>query len=254
MPKQCFYLPVEVKDTELVRQGVLWLFKNSKYSGGWLAVNFIKNIKNISAYSGLAKFGKLINPPHCAEINGALIHLITEQMIPENGKRRPLLAIHPSRKLLYKLDNISNITQMTVAPFIGKELEYWVKLHNAIQLPENDNNTSDEDASIQLTNHNGVVIAALEDLNRKVDLTQNLWENKVKFESIALFSILNDNGVNYDPRTVKEYLKSNLGWNPLAADQASKVAEQIRSGNRYKQYREDVDKYVSYWADEFSKK
>ena len=97
---------------------------------------------------------------------------------------------------------------MTVAPFIGKELEYWVKLHNAIQLPENDNNTSDEDASIQLTNHNGVVIAALEDLNRKVDLTQNLWENKVKFESIALFSILNDNGVNYDPRTVKEYLST----------------------------------------------
>jgi len=45
-----------------------------------------------------------------------------------------------------------------------------------------------------------------------------------------------------------------LGWNPLAADQASKVAEQIRSGNRYNQYREDVDKYVSYWADEFSKK
>ncbi|HVD07555.1 MAG TPA: hypothetical protein VNB67_03845, partial [Nitrososphaeraceae archaeon] len=71
MPKQCFYLPVEVKDTELVRQGVLWLFKNSKYSGGWLAVNVIKNIENISAYSGLAKFGKLINPPHCAEINGA---------------------------------------------------------------------------------------------------------------------------------------------------------------------------------------
>ena len=50
-----------------------------------------------------------------------------------------------------------------------------------------------------------------------MDLTQNLWENKVKFESIALFSILNDNGVNYDPRTVKEYLKSNLGWNPLVA-------------------------------------
>ena len=53
---------------------------------------------------------------------------------------------------------------MTVSPFIGKELEYWVKLHNAIQLPENDNNTSDEDVLIQLTNHNGVVIAALEDL------------------------------------------------------------------------------------------
>jgi hypothetical protein len=48
-----------------------------------------------------------------------------------------------------------------------------------------------------------------------------------------LFLILHDNGVNYDPRSVKEYLRTKFKWNILAADQAARIAEEIRSGKRY---------------------
>ena len=43
----------------------------------------------------------------------------------------------PTWELLYELDEIPNISEMTVVPWIAREIQDWVKRRNAIDLTTN---------------------------------------------------------------------------------------------------------------------
>jgi hypothetical protein len=116
---------------------------------------------------------------------------------------------------------------MTVVPYIAKEVEDWIMLRSATILQSD--LVSDDNNKQPSSKLDSVVAAALQDYNKRVNFNQGVWENGIKFGSIVLFRILADNGINYDPDAIKEYLQTELKWNPLAADQAARVAEIIRS-------------------------
>jgi hypothetical protein len=89
----------------LVRQGIFWLFANSKLHGGWFAVNAIRNLETyFSTYPGLNELIKLKhNYNYAATINGVSIYLITKDLLPNDGRERPMLAVHPTKELLNEL-------------------------------------------------------------------------------------------------------------------------------------------------------
>lgn len=252
--KRCFYLPLEGQDTDIVRQGVFWLFANAKLAGGgWFAVNMIGNLENYSTYPGLNDLIKLKNKYNHAIINGVPVYLITkdEYLFPTDGMNRPMLAVHPTRDLLDKLDNIPNISQMTVIPWLGKEIQDWIELHGAVILqPDAVFGENNKRASSDL---DPIVAAALEDYSKRVDFKQNVWENDVKFGSIALFRILIGNGIDYDPEAIREYLLTKLKWKPLAADQTARVADVIRSGDEYRKIWPDISEpwRTKFWSGDY---
>ena len=68
-----------------------------------------------------------------------MILCVTETIynIPNYGKNRPLLAVHPNKKYLDELDCIHNVPKMMVIPWIGAEVNEWAKQNNAISYGSN---------------------------------------------------------------------------------------------------------------------
>jgi hypothetical protein len=145
MHKECFFLGLEEPDTEIVRNGVFWLSQTCKPkdSGGndtrngngegWIAVNYINNLESVSEYPGLSSLRILLKDKfaNSAVIHGIRIYIITKFGIPEDGMNRPMLAIHPTKDFLSKLDDIPKIPKMMVIPWYPYEVDGWAIRNNA---------------------------------------------------------------------------------------------------------------------------
>jgi hypothetical protein len=182
--KRCFYRPVEDRDTDLVIQGVFWLLTVAKSYGGWFAINTIESLEGYSRYSGLNELLKLKNKYDHAIINGVSIYLVSKEWLPADGRNQPLLAVHPTKDLLDRLDDIPNISEITVVPYIAKEVEDWIMLRSATILQSD--LVSDDNNKQPSSKLDSVVAAALQDYNKRVNFNQGVWENGIKFGSIVL--------------------------------------------------------------------
>jgi hypothetical protein len=225
MTRECFYLGLEGSDTQIFHKGLHWLFENSKLTGGWVAVNNIRNLENISGFPGLDRLSILAKDKYRnnATIDGVTIYVITKYSVPHNGINRALLAIHPTKDYLDKLDAIPNISKMMVIPFIAKEVDEWSKCNDAV----------DYDSMMALDNEiivDEVVAVALKHLTNSINLTKNISIGQERYAIIDTFSILILNGYDLSPDAVKKWLQLKCGWGPISAKQAAEIVEDLRSG------------------------
>jgi hypothetical protein len=232
VPKECFYLGIEGSNTEIVRNGVFWLFENSKSNGsGWIAVNYINNIENISKYPGLNELGILSKNKFIdsAIIQGVRVYLITKYNVPKDGMNKPLLAIHPTKELLNRLDIVPNIPKMMVVAWIAKEVDEWAWRNNAVDY---DSIVSSIAATNAKPGIDKVVAVALKHLTNSIKLTKNMSISTERDAIISTFFILVKNGYDLHPDAITNWLVSKCGWGPVAAKQAAEIAENIRSGKQ----------------------
>jgi hypothetical protein len=70
-----------------------------------------------------------------------------------------------------------------------------------------------------------------------------------------LFTILCRNGFrDYTPESIRQWLISKAGWNPIAASQAATIADEVRSGNRYHLFNDTKPIWNNEMIDEWKKK
>lgn len=231
--KQFYYLPVEGNDVNLIREALL-KFLNSGYDSGWFAVHVPENLKNLSSRKEFSSIGQLVTNTK-TKIDSFIVYRILEYSfvedkrqyyeIPIDGRNLPLLAIHTGQDYLSKLDNIPNIPLMRVVPFIGSEIEDWIIKRGAKNLME-------EKDDIPIKELEKEIKEILRNNFKNIDFQQTVWEQYVVSVSEQTFNDLYDMKIDYDPRAIKKFLIEDLKWNELAADQAYRIAERIRSGKR----------------------
>ncbi len=55
------------------------------------------------------------------------------------------------------------------------------------------------------------------------------WQVDVQQNAKDLFKTLNDKRIDFDPRSIRQYLHKELGWNIMVAGRAHIIAKRIRS-------------------------
>ena len=222
------------------KNGIFWLYDNAKVvNGGWLAVNGIEVLENLSRHQGLEALkeaifkGKRGNEIMLFDVP---LTIITKNTTPQDGNNKPLAAIEPSQDFLDKLDMIPNISKMLVVPFIVDEVDDWAIRNNAkgysttMTLDEQDK----EDEKTNENNLDKVVIVALRELTSSINSHYTESEHPsigYKIDSIkdALY-LLRTNGYDAHPAIVRRFLIHKYNWKPVSAKMVEDIAESMRLG------------------------
>jgi hypothetical protein len=231
MSKDCFYSGVV--GTDQAKNGVFWLSQNSKPNGGWLALDAIDVLRNLSRHSGLERLKELLDRrKHRVMIHGVTIELITKTTIPKDGKGRPLVAVEPSKDFLEELDVIPHISLMLVVPFIVDEVDDWAKRNDAKRFGRfgsYDNSSSEKGHVVD-----NVTKAALRDLTHAIfPSSERNPVNRNQHVIISTLYLLQENGYDSDPAAIKYCLMHDYGWKPVSATLVEEYADVMRTGERY---------------------
>jgi hypothetical protein len=224
--KKCIYLPYEGKDEDLVRTAFVSFVNDYNHTQGWLAVSEIHSIEVLAEYPGL-EFLKALISDSKIKINNFVFHRILKDSVPSDGNYLPLLAIHPTKDYLDILDNVVNIPLMIVVPFLVDDIRDWINNHRATNLLSSEVSEVDTlGSSIRET-----IIKEF----GNIESPHKLKENSLIFKSEQVFKRLQNERVNYDPRSVKALLINELGYTEIEADIVYSICERIRSGklNRF---------------------
>jgi hypothetical protein len=212
---------------------MLLISENSKPGGGWLAVDVIEVLENISEHEGLSLLRELLtSEDHLAKISGVVIKLVTSETIPADGENKPLLALSPSREFLDRLDMIPNISKMMVAPHGADEVDEWAKRNNAKYYYDigEESQAKKNTKTIEL---DPVVKVALEDLTNTIHSFTQRNPGAYYFHIItSTLYILNQYGYELDPASIGRSLVENYNWGPVSAKMVDELAEDLKLGNR----------------------
>ena len=122
--------------TENDRKGVFWLFDNAKQAnGGWLAVNVIEGLENLSYHEGLEPLREVTTgrtKRNKILIHGIPITIVTEKSIPSDGNNKPLAAIEPTKDFLDNLDMIPNIPKIFLWEPMRLTIGHYVTTQKAL--------------------------------------------------------------------------------------------------------------------------
>lgn len=245
--KKCYYVN-EDRDGKITNfnNGITWLLDNSKRYGGWIATLTIRDMESIADYPGMEALAQLIkNNPHRARISGVDLELIIELRIPSNGKSRPLLAIHPTKKFLDKLHAIQNVPKMMVVPRDINEINEWKEYSNAIAYGSTRSNKSTNEI-------NRVILNALRNMTQIMNLANEMVHPRNQDIVVETLQILQKNGEKFTKEDVKKYLIKYLDWDPILAGEASNLVLKIKTGKRHRfitgqHWREDT---INEWRKE----
>jgi hypothetical protein len=76
------------------------------------------------------------------EINGVKLFLISEDRWIEDAEGCPMVAFYPPEDDLWRLDNIKNVIEMLLVPFVEKEAVSWIGAWKAKPLHESSRTSS----------------------------------------------------------------------------------------------------------------
>ena len=136
MKKQCYFY-YNADPTKRLEVGLQWLFRTAKGSiqspsFAFIAVNNIKDILNIPRVLHHYDDLKLLdNHYRCSIIGGNWIKVITPETIPPDGENQNMLAVYPTRRYLWSLDRIRNISVELVIPEDQYSINDWITHHKA---------------------------------------------------------------------------------------------------------------------------
>lgn len=183
----------------------------SQLTRGYFIAEVIEKVSN-----ALVKGQKVKLPNSLGELR-----LMTERQTVYSWDG-PILAIYPTKKLLDKIDGLSEATHVLVIPWIFKDIEWWINTWSAHELGTAPKPTK----RLRL---NPVVIEALKDLTSG---HPSLGHPSDKAAAIDLFQRLEAASEVFDPKEVRAWLVSEGYWRPEHADKVMKIAEAVLEGKR----------------------
>ena len=134
--------------------------------------------------------------------------------------------VHPTRRYLDKLHSIRNIPKILAIEWGENEIEDWKNYARAARYGSS---VVKQQETLAL---NKVVMVALEEMVPAINIANHMSHPRNRDIVVHTFKILYKSGERFYARDVKSWLVSHGGWNPIDAQEAAEIAENIQSGKR----------------------
>lgn len=144
------------------------------------------------------------------------ITLHTTLTLPLSASGVAILACHPSKKLLDRLDGLRDAAVLIVVPWSESDVAQWVQAHGPIDVLER---TSSPAATVS----NPVVARALESIRHVINFSTGIADPRDKDSVIDAFRILKDGGEVVTPAEVRAWFVQK-GMKPEHANQIEAIA------------------------------
>lgn len=239
------YIDSHGPNPDALKKGFVWLYQLAKQNedkqDAVLAVNTKGNLENIKdiveELIGTAAYRSLQND-NAATVDMLDITLVTNRIRLSGWRAGPVLVIYPTQDLLDTVDGLNGVTDMLVIPWNRDEVESWITTWDASNLIDSNDN---EDGSDLISNP--LLEEAVETLDRRVNSSTGVTHPLDRSSAIELFKILQENGVDFDPESVRAWLVAEKGWDPDHANDVREIAVGVLEGKRFQYER-------GRWADD----
>lgn len=219
-----------------IKIGFFWLLDaavRERRDHAYLAVPVLQNLDGVIAIALGKTLVKRLKRDKSIPVSyeGASLNLIllTDRIDSNSPHNGPALVFYPNARLLEKIDDRCEITDVLVVPWIMKDIEEWIQSCNAQELGKEDSQPSDPSFS------DPVVEQALKSLTRRVNLRTGFGHPSDRESAIWLFRRLKQANIRYKPIEIKGWLVRH-GWSITHANDVKKVAEKIQNGKRLRTY------------------
>lgn len=246
------YGPVE----EPIKIGFRWLLNAALREGktqAYLAAPTMRILDGVvadclgNAFVKVLKRDKRISVSH--EGARLALGLLTERIDPYSPYQGPALVMYPNARLLEKVDDHHEVTDVLVVPWIMADIEEWIQIWHAQELgmeAEQPNEPAFSDP---------VVEAALKSLTMRVNLSTGIAHPSDRDLAVWVFLRLNQARIRYNLVEIKGWLVRH-GWRSKHANAVKEVAAKIQNGKRVRIHSRRemlVDNIVEKWRESTSK-
>lgn len=243
------YIHSEGPKTDSVKQGLGWLLnlgQNESKKSALLAVPVLDNLSGIIAEVLGDSAVKALKNGNSLNLNSIVsVSLLTERKdVPKH--QGTVLAVYPNKKLLDKIDNMREVTDVLVIPWSLQEVQYWIETWQATEFgaSEHQSETAFSDP---------VVEEALKSLTSRVNLSTGIAHPRDKATAVDLFRKLKAAKITYDPSEIRGWLVRH-SWRSDDADAVKDIAEKIQQGRSVRAVQGGwADDIVSVWRERASK-
>jgi hypothetical protein len=222
------YVDAHGPDDEALRFGFAWLVRRAVVGDGWAAL-FVPSLQQIEPLAaavggrGVAALKK----SRRLKVNGADIELFTDRTLRVTYRQGPVLGVWVDDNQLDKLENLG-APALCAIPWNRADIDAWKRAWNPTDL-----RTGDKPHATEATIANPVVLAALESLTTRVNLSTGLGHPSDKAAAVQLFLALRNGGERFDPGQVHAWAASH-GWRAAHARQLGELAQKITDGKTVK--------------------
>lgn len=238
MSTERYFIDAYGPDDDALRDGLKWLLHYADEHGHDRAAVFVPTLRQAES------LGRVLGREAAKRLKRdrevAIDHLTLELLIASNLGARcsdaPLLAVWVDDKQLDKLDGLAP-PAICVVPWLKDDIEGWKDSWNP-----GDARTG-ESGDRRSTVTNTVVVAALESLTGRVNLSTGLSHPYDKAAAVSLFQFLLGAGEQFEPGQVRAWAVRN-GWHPDDARELGDVAQKLKDGRRVQ------NRYGQRWAED----
>lgn len=226
-----WFVDSEGPDTPAFRTAFSWFLDRIAASpGGQQGLLVVHGKGNLDGGAIEAVLGpaavRALKKDNGVRLRRSAIRLMTEKIMVYAWSG-PMLVVYPSPKLLDVVDGLQAPSDVLVVPWVREEVEPWIRMWGAREL-----GSSAKPEPKRFSNP--TVRAALESLTSHVNLSTGLAHPSDRAAAITMFRLLQDAGEPFDPDEARDWLISELGWQPQHANKVSDVAEGVLEGRRFR--------------------
>ena len=233
-------------DEEPIKIGYRWLLDAAVREGqtqAYLAALTMRILDGVvadclgNAFVKVLKRDKRISVSHDGA--GLTLDLLTERIDSTSRYQGPALVMYPNARLLEKMDDHHEVTDVLVVPWIMADIEEWIQIWHAQELRTEDEQPSEAEFS------DPVVEAALKSLTMGVNLSTGIAHPSDRDLAVWVFLRLNQARIRYNLVEIKGWLVRQ-GWMSKHANAVKEVAAKIQNGKRVRMHsrREMLDDNV----------
>lgn len=224
--KNCYYINSVGSDTAKLNTALKNFFKRISAKNILLAVPQKDNLDGAIKDVFGDKFVKSLLKGENVVVGDKKFSLMTCRTGPQFSHEGAVLAIHATKGLLDKIDNLHGTTDILLVPWIEDDLAEWVPRWQAIDIE-----TDQKAGGIELPKD---VKENIDNLNAVVNVSTGLSHPSDRDYAIKLFKRMKSDGIPFNPDEIKNYLIAEKKWHSDNANQVFQIADGILKGKRFR--------------------
>jgi len=229
--RSAFYINVEYVDKSAILKGLRWLDELGKLNpnkrSALLAVDQLSILNGVlSDLLGESAIGRLKKEKKLRISSNSTVTLLILRQKPLYSWNGPVLAVHPSRALLDKIDDLYGVTDVLVIPWRLDEVKPWI---NTWRVPEL--RVSPTSSPISPKFSNPEVEVRLKEISH-MNSGDNFGHPNDHKRIVQIFRDFRKRKVNYDPEEIRAWMIREGGCDSEAADVVKKIAADILAGKK----------------------
>lgn len=240
-----YFVQAHGPDDDALKAGFRWLLRFADQHGHSCAGVFVPSLQQVENLGrALGEAGaRALRKDRKLRAGEVTIELLTERGLPLSFGG-PVLAVWVDDKQLDKLDGL-HVPGLCAIPWVSTDIDGWKTNWNPTDVRTGESGGSEETAT------NPVVVAALESLTSRVNLSTGLGHPSDKASAVQMFKALKKAREDFDPEQVRAWAVRH-GWHPEDARELGEFAQKVMEGRpvrggKQKMWRDDI---VAIWRED----